>query len=172
MVDFVTYSLAKIVIGFILIFPYKLRISLGANFFRLVVSPILGNSKKIHQNLSHVMPHLSSAQKIKLAKSINNNIGRTIFELFSPEQFSKIARQAKKSGKGFNILKEAHDAKRPIILVSGHYGNYDVVEAKLKKERIAVGALYKPMQNKFFNKLYLKKYQTLINLFSQKIETA
>ena len=103
------------------------------------------------------MPHLSSAQKIKLAKSINNNIGRTIFELFSPEQFSKIARQAKISGKGFNILKEAHDAKRPIILVSGHYGNYDVVRAKLKKERIAVGALYKPMQNKFFNKLYLKK---------------
>ena len=74
------------------------------------------------------MPHLSSAQKIKLANSINNNIGRTIFELISPEQFSKIARQAKISEKGFNILKEAHDAKRPIILVSGHYGNYDVVE--------------------------------------------
>lgn len=107
------------------------------------------------------MPHLSYSQKNELAKSITKNIGRTIFELFSPEEFSGFASRAKISGQGFNILKKAYKAGRPVILVSGHYGNYDVVRAKLKKEKIAVGALYKPMQNKYFDRLYLKKISSI-----------
>ncbi len=103
------------------------------------------------------MPHLTEQQKTKLARSINKNIGRTIFELFSPEQFSNFARAAKIIGPGFKDLKVANKSGRPIILVSGHYGNYDVVRAKLKNEDIDVGALYKPMQNKYFNQLYLDK---------------
>lgn len=159
--NFLTYSFVQILTWSISALPYKIRIPLGANFFRLIISPGLGNSKKIHQNLSHVMPHLSYSQKNELAKSITKNIGRTIFELFSPEEFSGFASRAKISGKGFNILKKAHKSGRPVILVSGHYGNYDVVRAKLKKEKIAVGALYKPMQNKYFNRLYLKKISSI-----------
>jgi len=103
------------------------------------------------------MPKLTEKQKTKLARSVNRNIGRTIFELFSPEQFSYFAKNAKIKGPGFEHLKIANKSSRPIILVSGHYGNYDVVRARLKKEDIDVGALYKPMQNKHFNQLYVDK---------------
>lgn len=103
------------------------------------------------------MPNLTEKQKIKLARSVNKNIGRTLFELFSPDQFSNIANKAKIVGPGFKHLTIANKSGRPIILVSGHYGNYDVVRAKLKNENITVGALYKPMQNKYFNQLYLNK---------------
>ena len=160
-IDFIIYFFAHLLTWSISIFPYTTRIPLGANFFRLIISPILGNKKKIHQNLSHVMPHLSNSQKNELAKSITKNIGRTIFELFSPEAFSSFASKAKISGQGFEILKRAHKSGRPVILVSGHFGNYDVVRAKLKKEKIAVGALYKPMQNKYFNQLYLEKISSI-----------
>ena len=103
------------------------------------------------------MPNLTNQEKKRLTRSINKNIGQTIFELFSPDDFSDFAKNAKITGPGFKKLKSANDLNQPIILVSGHYGNYDVVRAKLRYENIKVGALYKPMQNSYFNKLYLEK---------------
>ena len=136
--------------------PYKARVSFGSNFFSIVISPLLGNSKRINENFSFVMPDLTTQEKKRLIRSINKNIGRTIFELFSPDDFSNFAKKTIIKGPGFKILKSASDFNRPIILVSGHYGNYDVVRAKLRHEKIQVGALYKPMQNNYFNKLYLE----------------
>ena len=103
------------------------------------------------------MPNLTNQEKKRLTRSINKNIGQTIFELFSPDDFSDFAKNAKITGPGFKKLKSANDLNQPIILVSGHYGNYDVVRAKLRNENIKVGALYKPMQNSYFNKLYLER---------------
>ena len=103
------------------------------------------------------MPGLTQQEKKKLISSINKNIGRTIFELFFPDDFSEFAKKAKITGPGFKTFKSAVDSNLPIILVSGHFGNYDVVRAKLRYENIEVGALYKPMQNSYFNKFYLEK---------------
>ena len=138
------------------ILPYKTRVSFGSNFFSIAISPPLGNSKRINENFSFVMPDLTVQEKKRLIRSINRNIGRTIFELFSPDDFSNFASKAIITGPGFEKLKSANDLDRPVILVSGHYGNYDVVRAKLRYEKIPVGALYKPMQNNYFNKLYLE----------------
>ena len=137
--------------------PYKNRVKFGSSLFSLFISPLLGNSKRISENFSFVLPNLTDQEKKRLIGSINKNIGRTIFELFSPDDFSDFAKKAKITGPGFKKLISANDLKRPIILVSGHYGNYDVVRARLRYENIQVGALYKPMQNSYFNKLYLEK---------------
>ena len=134
-----------------------MRLNFGSNFFSIFISPLLGNSKRINDNFSFVMPGLAYKEKKELIRSINKNIGRTIFELFSPDDFSEFAKRAKITGPGFKTFKSAVVLNQPIILVSGHYGNYDVVRAKLRYENIEVGALYKPMQNSYFNKLYLEK---------------
>ena len=105
------------------------------------------------------MPGLTHQEKKKLIRSINKNIGRTIFELFSPDDFSEFKKKKKITGSGFKTFKSAVRSNQPIILVSGHYGNYDVVRAKLRYENIEVGALYKPMQNSYFNKLYFSNYR-------------
>ena len=114
------------------------------------------------------MPNLTSNQKKDMARSINRNIGRTIFELLFPESFSLVAKSAKVTGPGLIELQTANKSKRPIILVSGHYGNYDVVRANLKSRGIEVGALYKPMQNIHFNKLYLEKSQNRSSSFPKR----
>ena len=87
------------------------------------------------------MPDLTHQEKKKLIRSINKNIGRTIFELFSPDDFSQFAQKAKITGPGFKTFKSAVDLNQPIILVSGHYGNYDVVRAKLRYKNIEVAKI-------------------------------
>jgi KDO2-lipid IV(A) lauroyltransferase len=146
-----------VILGILSLLPYKVRIALGSKLFSTIISPLLGNPKRINDNLSFVMPDLHNGKKKVLVRAISRNIGRTIFELFSPDDFSNFAIKAKVIGPGFQEIQAANKSKKPIILVSGHYGNYDVVRANLKSRGIEVGALYKPMQNIHFNKLYLEK---------------
>ena len=50
------------------------------------------------------MPGLTHQEKKKLIRSINKNIGRTIFELFSPDDFSEFAKKTKVTGSGFKTF--------------------------------------------------------------------
>ena len=149
--------LFRVILWLLSFLPYKCRIAVGAIIFSWVISPLQGNFNRINDNLTLVMPNLTNDQKKRLAHSVNRNIGRTIFELFFPDNFSFFAENARVTGPGLAELQAANEINRPIILVSGHYGNYDVVRANLKSKGIEVGALYKPMQNNHFNKLYLEK---------------
>ena len=156
-IDICSTLFIKLVFGLLSFLPYKSRIALGSNFFSVIISPLLGNPKRINDNLSFVMPDLPKGKKKLIARAVNKNIGRTIFELFSPDDFSNFAMKAKVTGPGFKEIQAAKKSNRPIIFVSGHYGNYDVIRANLKSRGIEVGALYKPMQNIYFNKIYLEK---------------
>ena len=155
--DISSTLLFRVILWLLSFLPYRVRVAVGSIFFSKVISPFLGNFKRINENLSFVMPDLTNDQRNGLARSVNRNIGRTIFELFFPDNFSFFAESASVTGPGFAELKAANESNRPIILVSGHYGNYDVVRANLRSKGIEVGALYKPMQNNHFNKLYLEK---------------
>jgi KDO2-lipid IV(A) lauroyltransferase len=53
-------------------------------------------------------------------------------------------------------LEAAHREGRPVILVTGHFGNYDASRAALIARGYRVGALYMPMANPFFNAHYVR----------------
>ena len=53
-------------------------------------------------------------------------------------------------------MEKARANSQPVILVSGHFGNYDVVRANLISKGYQLGALYRPMNNPYFNKTYVK----------------
>jgi KDO2-lipid IV(A) lauroyltransferase len=88
-------------------------------------------------------------------------VGRTILELFSPEDLARQAKGAKVHGPGLAILQAAREAGRPAIVVSGHFGNYDVVRSNLIQRGFKVGGLYRRMNNPLFHDLYLKTIQTI-----------
>jgi KDO2-lipid IV(A) lauroyltransferase len=131
-----------------------MKISLGGLIYQKIISPLSGNRKRIIDNLKLIFPNLERRKREELCRQVPNNIGRTLFELLSPNAFSNIAKSAKVSGPGFKILKDAQEQKKSVILVSGHLGNYDVMRVVLNTNGISVGALYKPMSNPYFNTFY------------------
>lgn len=151
----VANRLIVVFLWFLRLIPYPSRIRLGGWFFSAVLAPLSGHRARIRANLRKVCPDLPSAEIRRLEKSVPNNVGRTIIELFSPHDFSAVARQAPVSGPGLSVLEEARAAGRPAILVSGHFGNYDVVRAGLIARGFNIGALYRRMNNRFFNEIYV-----------------
>ena len=138
------------------ILPYRLRILTGSIIFRFFISPLTGNKKRIENNLSLVLPDLSENDKKELIKNCLNNIGMTMFELLSPTDFKLAGQKANVLGPGSSLLEKAKANSQPVILISGHFGNYDVVRANLISNGYNLGALYRPMNNPYFNKTYLK----------------
>ena len=152
--DLSIYIFVRYLLGILSILPYRTKISLGGLIYQKIFSPLSGNRKRIIDNLKLIFPDLEKRKREELCSQVPNNIGRTLFELLSPNAFSNIAKSAKVSGPGFKILKDAQEQKKPVILVSGHFGNYDVVRVVLNTNQISVGALYKPMSNPYFNTFY------------------
>jgi len=152
--DLSIYIFVRYLLGILSILPYRTKISLGGLIYQKIISPLSGNRKRIIDNLKLIFPDLEKRKREELCSQVPNNIGRTLFELLSPNAFSNIAKSAKVSGPGFKILKDAQEQKKPVILVSGHFGNYDVVRVVLNTNQISVGALYKPMNNPYFNTFY------------------
>jgi len=142
-------------------FPYRLRIIVGCVIFRFFISPVTGNKKRIENNLNLVLPNLPESDKKDLIKNCLNNIGMTMFELLSPADFKLVGQKANVLGPGISLLEEARANSQPVILISGHFGNYDVVRANLIPKGYQLGALYRPMNNPYFNKTYLKKISTI-----------
>ena len=152
--DLSIYIFVRYLLGILSILPYRTKISLGGLIYQKIISPLSGNRKRIIDNLRLIFPDLEKRKREELCSQVPNNIGRTLFELLSPNAFSNIAKSAKVSGPGFKLLKDAQEQKKPVILVSGHFGNYDVVRVVLNTNQISVGALYKPMSNPYFNTFY------------------
>ena len=152
--DLSIYIFVRFLLWILSILPYRAKIASGGLIYQKIISPLSGNRKRILDNIKLIFPNLEERKREDLCSQVPNNIGRTFFELLSPNAFSNIAKSAKVSGPGFKILKNAHQQSKSVILVSGHLGNYDVVRVVLNANKISVGALYKPMSNPYFNSFY------------------
>jgi len=140
---------------------YPTRLRFGGWFFSCVVVRVTQYQRRIQQNLALIFPDLTSTEAKKLSQRISQNIGITFTELFSPKEFVQKNINYTLTGKGFEALKTAQTKGRPAIVVSGHFGNYDVVRTNLIREGLNVGGLYRRMENPYFHDLYIKSISAI-----------
>ena len=136
--------------------PYRWRVPLCGWALSRVISPIAGYDARIRANLALVMPDLPKTEVDRIVRAVPVIVGRTIIEIYSGAEFVARARQYPLTGAGVAALDEAHHTARPVILVTGHFGNYDASRAALIARGYRVGALYMPMANPYFNAHYVQ----------------
>ena len=139
------------------ILPYPLRIRLMGWVAAHVIAPIAGYDKRATANLTLTCPHLPNAEITRIARAASNNAGRAFGEMYSRKAFFKRIAKTEFTGPGLAHLQAAQKAKRPIIAVSGHFGNYDVLRALFTRAGHQVGGLYRPMSNVYFNAHYTRQ---------------
>lgn len=141
-------------IGGLMCLPYRWRVPLCGWAVSHVVAPVAGYRRRIRDNLAHVLPDLPKAEVERIVRNVADNVGRTVIEIYSGAEFVAHAVSHPLTGEGVAALEAAHAAGRPVILVTGHFGNYDASRAALIARGYRVGALYMPMANPFFNDHY------------------
>jgi Kdo2-lipid IVA lauroyltransferase/acyltransferase len=136
--------------------PYGLRVRLCGWVMAQVVAPLAGYRARVRENLALAIPDLPRAEVERLVRAVPDNVGRTIIEIYSGPAFAARAAATPPEGEGLAALEEAHRTGRPVILVTGHFGNYDASRAALIARGFRVGALYRPMKNRYFNDHYVQ----------------
>lgn len=114
------------ILGATLAMPYQTRVRMMGWVMAHVVAPLAGYDRRVRENLAHVMPDLPEAEVKRLTRAVANNAGRTLIEIYSGVDFIDRMKDVTFEGPGVEVLEQARAARRPVILLTGHFGNYDV----------------------------------------------
>ncbi|MEZ5714680.1 MAG: lysophospholipid acyltransferase family protein [Paracoccaceae bacterium] len=155
--DRVQFALIRGVLWLMERLPYKRRVAFSGWVLSRVVAPLVGWRKRIAANLRLVQPGISEAEIARIQHAAPENFGRTLAELFSAADFLPIARATTLEGPGLAALEQARAEGRPSILVSGHFGNYDVVRAGIIARGFQVGGIYRPLNIAPLNDIYIDR---------------
>ncbi|MCM2560988.1 lysophospholipid acyltransferase family protein [Lutimaribacter sp. EGI FJ00015] len=158
---FVTNLALRGFFGLALALPYNRRVPLMGWLAARVIAPLAGWRRRVRDNLAHVRPDLPRAEVSRLARAVPNNAGRTLIEIYSGEEFVTRAARAPIEGPGLQALEDARATGRPVILVTAHFGNYDVARAALIARGHDMGSLYRRMRNPYFNAHYVRSISAI-----------
>jgi KDO2-lipid IV(A) lauroyltransferase len=148
-------------IGLALALPYGPRVRLMGWLVSNVLARLVGFDKRVRNNLKLACPDLSEAEIKRLCRAVPNNAGRTLIEIYSGQPFIERAKAAPITGPGLAALEDARAKGKPVILVTGHFGNYDVARANLIARGHNMGALYRRMANPYFNAHYVRSISAI-----------
>ena len=141
--------------------PYERRIPAMGRLTAGPLSRALGWRRRIEANLDHAWPDASPELRRRIVRGAADNAGRAIMEMYSGAEFVRRVADLPIGGPGAGALAEARDAGRPIVLVPGHFGNYNAARACLTGAGYRLGAIYRPMSNEGFNRHYLAAMESM-----------
>jgi len=142
-------------IGGLKLIPYRWRVPAMGWTLRKV-APLAGFHKRVRRNLHYTRPDLTESEVDALCHQVADNVGRTLAELYAGAPFWARAKAAPINGPGLKALEAARAEGRPVVLVTGHFGNYDAARSKLVQMGFNMGSLYRRMANPYFNDHYVK----------------
>lgn len=141
--------------------PYERRVPLAGWLVSRIVAPLAGWRRRIRTNLAHAWPDLPGDEVERLVRAVPDNAGRALIEMYSGDDLKARVRQVTPEGPGWAVVKEAHAEGRPIFFLSGHFGNYDAARSLVAMEFGEIGALYRPLNNVYFNRHYVEAMTTV-----------
>ena len=101
-------------------------------------------------NLKIAFPEMSEAEMAPLLRKIWDNVGRTFAE------FTFVDRLTPSTGRtevvGAERLEAIRQSGKPVIFVSGHLGNWEVMMASLVQSGVKSHAAYRPTNNPYIDK--------------------
>jgi len=156
---FATNLAARGFIGAALALPYRWRVPFMGVMVSRIIGPAAGFMRRASEHVAFILPHLPPAEHRRIARASLDNAGRTLIENYSHTALLDRQKGAGISGPGLAAMKEADARKRPVILVTGHFGNYEALRAALVGRGFAVGGLYRDMANPYFNAHYVRTMQ-------------
>ena len=133
-----------------------LRIKLSRKIFSnlfLVLGPIFKSNKVIMSNLDKIHK-FSFQEKKEIKNKMWKNYGKIFSEYMYLEKFRTSNYHIKI--KGEEILKKIFKEKKPVIFVSGHFANFELMSMELTKREINLATIYRPLNNYFLNPLMEK----------------
>ena len=165
----------------------KLASSLSSKI-AILIGPFFRSKSLITSNLLKALPNLKQNEINKISISMWGNYGRILSEYVFIKDIRKSKIQNIIEVEGQEILEKIKKDNKPVIFVSGHFNNFELMALHIERSGINLAAVYRPLNNKFLNhimerirKKYICKNQIkkgisgtreLLNCFKNNISVA
>ena len=134
------------------ILGHKLSIFLSSKLFELI-GPSFRSNKTISSNLKLAIKDINEDQINKFTKNMWGTYGKIFAEYMYIKNFRNGNLQNNIEIQGLEILKKIEKNKTPVVFVSGHFDNFELMAMQIEKSGIKLSAIYRPLNNIFLNKI-------------------
>ena len=152
MIKIVIYFFQSIVIYllFFIGFIFRLKTSrkIFASFFSLC-GPLFKSKKIINNNLKNFSSRVSEIDEKQIANEMWKNYGMTFIEYLYLGNFKKSSAHIEIDGAEYLMRVKKND--KPVIFVSGHFANFELMSMEITKNNIQLATIYRPLNNIFLN---------------------
>ncbi len=104
------------------------------------------------QNFARAFPNLSYQEIKQQIAKFYMNFARIIWEIIFYKRTKLVL-----DNHTMCVLEQLSTLNRPVILLLGHYGNWEILNKLPLHTKIPVQALFKPLKNQLFNRLIIKR---------------
>ena len=115
-----------------------------------IFGPLFRSKKIIAKNLNICFKKIDQKEIKKISLGMWDNIGRTFSEYVFLKNFQKNHNNLIKLH-GREYLDEIKNSNKPVVFVSGHFANFELLGTKLNSYGIRFFAIYRPLNNIFLN---------------------
>ncbi len=154
------YLFQSVIVYFFYFFSKIIGLKLSRIFFSLIFRTIgnLFKSKKIIlDNLNRIKPGINKFDKELIINKMWSNYGKTFIEYVYLSSFKKKSNHI--IIKNREAIDEILKKNKPVVFVSGHFANYELMSMELTRANIRLATIYRPLNNMFLNPFmeYLRK---------------
>ena len=127
------------------------------SFVFRIIGPLVKSKKLISSNIRKVFLNISTKNEAKITSAMWSNYGMVFAEYIFLDKFKSENTHVEIKGK--EILTELKKKNKPVIFVSGHFANFELMSMELVKADINLAIIYRPLNNIFLNPFieYLRK---------------
>ena len=149
---FIQFILILLLFFIFKILGYKNASNLGS-LIGSTVGPFFRSKKLIIGNLEKSFKNLDKKDINKIYHQVWGNYGR----ILSNYVFMKDFRSDKLTNflkiEGYDILNNIKKNDKPVIFISGHFDNFELMAMEIEKGGVNLAAIYRPLNNIFLNKI-------------------
>ena len=183
----IQYILIKLFFFICKIIGYKNASNLG-ELIGKKVGPKFKSRKIIERNINLILPDAKSERVDEIIKKMWGNYGRILSEYVFLKDFRNGNLKDYIKITGLEHLNEIKNKNIPVVFVSGHFNNFELMAMQIEKSGMELGAIYRPLNNFFLNstmenirkkficrnqiKKGLSGIRAILNLFKKNISIA
>ncbi len=151
--QFIIYILLYPILWCISILPFRLLYVLSDGFYFLTYYIISYRKKIVRENLALTLPNLSDKERLTIEKKSYQNMCDVFLEMIKTLTISKTEIDKRYKFKNIEVYLELEKKGKSIALLCAHYASYEWVVSINSKITFEGYAIYKKINNRYFDKL-------------------
>ena len=153
MIKKINYFLQAFLIYLFFLIGRILGIKISRKVFAFLFSffgPFIKSKKIVNNNLQIFLKKNSKFKKDEIINNMWKNYGMTFIEYIFLDVFLKKKTEVEIIGEInlTNIIRE----NNPVIFISGHFANFELMSMEITKRNISLATIYRPLNNNFLNR--------------------